>query len=197
MDGNAVEDGGNNLQEEFWDDVTEEEINRDLNENDVEDADDGSDKANSIVNWILSSLMCIQTKFNFSDKCLAVLLLLFKQLFLVLGAVNTLCFAISALFPASVYLYRKYLQFDRDDFTKLIVCPHCSSVYRFEQVVREIDGTTRVLKCSNRLFGCRLPKNNKNKGKRGKYQCNADLVLKIRLKNNAEKYYPLKIFCYK
>ena len=67
-----MEDGGNNLQEEFWDDVTEEEINRDLNENDVEDADDGSDKANSIVSWILSSLMCIQTKFNFSDKCLAV-----------------------------------------------------------------------------------------------------------------------------
>ena len=33
--------------------------------------------------------------------------------------------------------------------------------------------------------------------KRGGYQCNADVVLKIRLKKEDEKYYPLKIFCYK
>ena len=50
--------------------------------------------------------------------------------------------------------------------TNFIVCPHCASVYRFQQVVRERDGTTHVLKCSkcsNRLFGCGLPKYSKNK----------------------------------
>ena len=61
----------------------------------VEEADDGSDKANTIVILVLSSLICIQT---ISDKCFAVLLFLFKQLFIVLGAVNTSCSFISGFF---------------------------------------------------------------------------------------------------
>ena len=74
--------------------------------------------------------------------------------------------------------------------TNFIVCPHCASVYRFQQGVRERDGTTHVLKCSNRLFGCGLPKYSKNKSA-------GDINVIHLAVINDEKYYPLKIFCYK
>ena len=52
----------------------------------------------------------------------SILFLIFKQ--------------ISDLLPCSVYMIRKHLGVNHDDFEKFIVCPKCSSCYKPEDCVR-------------------------------------------------------------
>lgn len=119
-----------------------------------------------------------------------------RYLFFV-GKCSTLFKAISNAFPNSLYRFRKLTEFDRDDFLKYIVCPNCTALYRYGDVVQNRDGRTVVHKCSNMMFGCRVDKSSANHGRRGKFRCDASLVQEVHLSNNKTKFYPLKTFCYK
>ena len=80
---------------------------------------------------------------------------------------------------------------------KYVVCPNCTSLYRYDDVVQNRDGRTIVNKCTNIMFGCRVDKSSPNHGRRGKYRYDAKLVQEVQLSNNKTKFYPLKTYCYK
>ena len=147
--------------------------------------------------WILCSLLHIQNAFLLTNACIEKLLHLFCQVFYFFAGFNTLFQTIANCFPHSIYRFRKLLDFDRDDFMKYVVCPNCTSLYRYDDVVQNRDGRTIVNKCTNIMFGCRVDKSSPNHGRRGKYRCDAKLVQEVQLSNNKTKLYPLKTYCYK
>ena len=122
---------------------------------------------------------------------------MFCQVFYFFAGFNTLFQTIANCFPHSIYRFRKLLDFDRDDFMKYVVCPNCTSLYRYDDVVQNRDGRTIVNKCTNIMFGCRVDKSSPNHGRRGKYRYDAKLVQEVQLSNNKTKFYPLKTYCYK
>lgn len=181
---------------QHWDEA-EEELERDITSRDQRKQHNKTSIAQQFVLWILSSLVHIQNKYLLSNACIEKLLQLFSQIFFFVGKCSKLFKAISNAFPHSLYRFRKLTEFDRDDFLKYIVCPNCTALYRYGDVVQNRDGRTVVNKCSNMMFGCRVDKSSANHGRRGKFRCDASLVQEVHLSNNKTKFYPLKTFCYK
>lgn len=180
---------------QHWDEM-EEELDRDL-ANRGQRAHQNKGKAHQFILWILSSLFHLQNKFLLSNACIEKLLQLFCQIFHFVGKFNKLFENISKSFPHSMYRFWKLTEFDRDDFMKYIVCPNCTALYRYEDVVQTHDGRTIARKCYNTVFGCRVDKSSVNRGRRGKFRCDATLVQEVILSNNKSKFYPFKTYCYK
>lgn len=89
------------------------------------------------------------------------------------------------IFPTSLYMLRKCLALDRNNFTKYVVCPKCTKRYEYNQCVTEVNGH-HVIKRRNNMFYSRGKVNLRN----------GPLVKKVTLKNNTVKYYPIFYYCY-
>ena len=86
---------------------------------------------------------------------------------------------------SSISVLTKYLDLDRDNFTKYVVCPKCTKCYHYNECFKQENGRTIAKLCSNVSF------------LRGKpVKCNSKLVKKVVLKNNQTKYYPIYYYCY-
>ena len=192
-DDDSISSCNTDYDEEVWDEDSQE-VDRDIQDNHCTNI---RDRVSAFVHWILCSILFMQCSYSLSNACVEHLLLLFHQVFSVFKLFNDFIGLVSQQFPLSMYMLRKIVRFDRDDFTKYVVCPHCTAIYRYHEVVKTVDGRTVILKCSNVLFGCRVSKNSDHRGRKGKFPCNAELVKEVQLRGGRKKYYPLKSFCYK
>lgn len=177
---------------QHWDEA-EEELERDITSRDQRKQHNKTSIAQQFVLWIFSFLVHIQNKYLLSNACTEKLLQLFSQIFYFVGKCSKLFKSISNAFPHSLFRFRKLTEFDRDDFLKCIVCPNCTALYRYGDVVQNRDGRTVVHKCSNIMFSCRVDKSIANYGRRGKYRCDASLVQEVHLRTKKQSFIHLKL----
>ena len=137
---------------------------------------------------MLYFILIWQSITNLSDNGLTWLL---QSLFHFLQALNVhipdeILVELIAVFPCSLYMVRKYLNLNRDNFTKYVVCSKCTKCYHYDECLRKAaNGITVAKHCSNISFS------------RGKaVRCNSKLVKKVVLKDNQIKYYPIFYYCY-
>lgn len=94
------------------------------------------------------------------------------------------------LLPHSLYMIRKYLGLNRDDFEKFIVCPKCSLCYKPEDCVRTLsNGKKKGERCSFVEFP-QHPRRTQRK------PCGASLFKAVRFKHG-ELILKARVFCYR
>ena len=91
-----------------------------------------------------------------------------------------------AMFPTSLYVLRKIVDLDRDDFVKYVVCPTCSSLYDPGNCTQRIGDRIVAKCCTNKAF---------KKGK-GAKECGTKLAKRVVLSDGKECYYPFKVYCF-
>lgn len=143
-------------------------------------------KANSLIFWFVYFLLIWQATCHLSDNGLAWLLRFLVSWLKVLGieVSNEVFEQLILTFPGSLYLVRKFLNVDRDDFTKFVVCPKCTKLYKYDSCLTMIGNRQVAKKCSNTYY------------LRGKSMtCNATMVTKVILQNGKACFYPIKYYC--
>ena len=119
--------------EEIWNGVLPEMISRDI-ENapplpEAQGHQTALQKVNSLIFWFVYFLLIWQATCHLSDNGLAWLLNFLVSWLRVLGVEisNEVFEKLAMSFPGSLYLVRQFLNVDRDDFNKFVVCPKCTN----------------------------------------------------------------------
>ena len=110
----------------------------------------------------------------------ALLFVLYNVLnFLGISDIFKKCFGFA--FPKTMYMLRKFMKLDRNDFERYVVCQTCYKLFTME----ECKVGTEV--CDNRRF------------KKGKFAkaCGTDLGYHALLKDGSRAFFPHKVYCYK
>ncbi|KAJ8322122.1 hypothetical protein KUTeg_000593 [Tegillarca granosa] len=89
------------------------------------------------------------------------------------------------IFPTSMYMLRKLMTLDRDNFERFVVCRECFTTYRLDDCFNEINGVTKKKLCTHEYF-------KRNRG----YYCNTPLLKEVLLKDGSIKLYPHKVYCF-
>ena len=89
------------------------------------------------------------------------------------------------LLPTSLYLLRQFINFDRDSFTKYVVCPKCTKIYGYDSCLKVENNRTVAKRCSNTFM---------SRGQ--KKTCNAQLVKRVKVKDGKEQFYPINYYRY-
>ena len=89
-------------------------------------------KVNSLVFWFVYFLLIWQATCHLSDNGLAWLLRFLVSSLKVFGVEipNEFFEKLLLSFPGSLYLVRQFLNLDRDNFNKFVVCPKCTKLYK-------------------------------------------------------------------
>ena len=90
--------------------------------------------------------------------------------------------AFCAMFPTSLFVLRKLVHLDRDDFVKYVVCPKCSYLYNPSDCTQRIGEKIVAKCCTHKAF---------KKGK-GAKECGARLAKRVVLADNKECYFSRK-----
>ena len=141
----------------------------------------------SITTWLVFILAMWQATYFVSDHSLTIVLTTIQAFTNLLSqqvGSTVLGPCLVGLVPASVYMVRKLLGVDRENFTKYVVCVRCNSIYTFRDCFT-VEGQPRL--CTKVLF------------EKGKYsrQCGGSLVRKMTLKGGKTAYYPVRWYPYK
>lgn len=94
--------------------------------------------------------------------------------------------AFCAMFPTSLFVLRKLVHLDRDDFVKYVVCPKCSYLYNPSDCTQRIGEKIVAKCCTHKAF---------KKGK-GAKECGARLAKRVVLADGKECFYPFKVYCF-
>jgi len=143
-------------------------------------------KVTALVQWFVYFILLWQSVTKISDNGLEWLLQFVCQFFKVL---STLCESeylskLVFIFPSSLYLLRKFVVFDRDNFIKYAVCPKCAKVYNLKECTElDIYGQRSIRHCNQKKF----PRSR---------VCGAPLARKVILSNGTSEFYPLHVYCY-
>ena len=87
------------------------------------------------------------------------------------------------IFPGSLYLVRQFLNLDRDDFNKFVVCPKCTKLYKYDSCLEMVNGRQVAKKCTNTYYL-----------RRKKMVCNASRVTRVTLQNGKTCFYPISYY---
>ena len=87
-------------------------------------------------------------------------------------------------FPGSLYLVRQFLNLDRDDFNKFVVCPKCTKLYKYDSCLEMVNGRQVAKKCTNTYYS-----------RRKKMVCGASMATKVTLQSGKTCFYPIKYYC--
>lgn len=144
---------------EFWDDMLGEHLNEDtFTPPPIPEPASKKKKfhmVHSLLQWMLYFLLLWQSITNLSDNGLTWLL---QSLLHFLRALNVhipdeILGELIAVFPCSLYMVRKYLNLNRDNFTKYVVCPKCTKCYHYDECLRKAaNGITVAKSCSSMSF---------------------------------------------
>lgn len=96
---------------------------------------------------------------------------------------NTFLGQIIAVFPGTLYMLRQFVNFDRDDFNKYVVCPKCCKLYHYNECLTVIRGKQIAKTCSGACY---------SRGKRK--TCGAAIVYSVKLNNGKQSFYPILMF---
>jgi len=143
-------------------------------------------KVNSLVFWFVYFLLIWQATCHLSDNGLAWLLRFLVSWLKVFGVEisNEFFEKLLLSFPGSLCLVRQFLNLDRDNFNKFVVCPKCTKLYKYDSCL-EIENNQQVAKkCSNTYY---------SRGR--KKTCNATMLTRVTLQNGKTCFYPIKFFC--
>jgi len=141
----------------------------------------------SLVSWFVYFLLFWQTTCKLSDNGLEWLLRFIFQFLHTVGVSsnNEYLIEIAIIFPSSLYLLRRFVKLDRDNFTKYAVCPSCTKLYHLDNCTVRIGDRIEAKTCSNKPF----PKGRLK-------ECGAVLARKYVAGNNQAVFYPFKIYCF-
>ena len=177
--------------EETWSGVLPEMISRDLDKPPpLPDARPGHgrvmQKLNSLVFWFVYFLLLWQIAFHISDHGMAWFLRFFVEWLNVVGVeISSPELAqLISIFPGSLHLLRQFLDLERDDFNKFVVCPKCTKLFEYNSCIVVINGVQCAKTCTNTYY---------SRGKRK--TCGAKLTSKVTLNNGKTCFYPIKYFC--
>lgn len=92
---------------------------------------------------------------------------------------------IAVMVPSSLYLLRKFVTLDRDNFTKYAVCPECLKLYNLDSCTVRIGERVESKTCTNKPFISQR-----------KAECGAVLAKKVTTEKNGTVFYPFKVYCY-
>lgn len=87
-------------------------------------------------------------------------------------------------FPGSLYLVRQFLNLDRDNFNKFVVCPKCTKLYKYDSCLTTVNNRQVAKKCTNTYY---------SRGR--KMVCNATMITRVVLQNGKTSFYPIKYYC--
>ena len=98
-------------------------------------------KVNLLLFWLLYFLLLWQATCHLSDNGLVWLLKFLISWLKVLGVeISSEVFEnVLLYFPGSLYLVRQFLNLDRDDFNKFVVCPKCTKLYKYDSCLGMVD----------------------------------------------------------
>ncbi|XP_035665651.1 uncharacterized protein LOC118408900 [Branchiostoma floridae] len=188
---------------EIWSDAEMEEDTLDFRRGtDMEDINDaGQTESNTFMPLICLLLLLLakwKSVFTISDSAVEVLLKIIGSILMAIG--TTLCMetlkSIALAIPRTIYMFRKKLGLDRNDFDRYVVCPVCDSVYPVEDAVVTIrDGNGRIVrkksaKCSHVEFP-------RHKQRKFRKPCGTILMKTVLGKHQKEFLYPKRTFCYR
>lgn len=108
-------------------------------------------KVNSLIFWFVYFLLIWQATCHLSDNGMAWLLRFLVSWLKVLGIEisNDVFEKIILSFPGSLYLVRQFLNFDRDNFNKFVVCPKCTKLYKYDSCLTMVNNRQVAKTCSN------------------------------------------------
>ena len=144
-DASTSDDDQSGNEDEVWDGVLPECLQRDIEMvSPVPEAklkERALTKINTLVFWFLYFLLIWQVTCHISDNGMAWLLRFLVTWLKVLGieVSNELLTSLVAIFPGSLHLMRKFLDLDRDDFNKFVVCPSCSKLYKYDSCLAVVN----------------------------------------------------------
>ena len=129
---------------------------------------------NSLVFWFVYFLLIWQATCHLSDNGLIWLLKFLVSWLKVLGLeISSEVFENLLLsFPGSLYLVRPFLNLDRDDFNKFIVCPKCTKLYKYDSCLEMANNRQVAKRCANTYYS-----------RRRKMVCNASMETRVTLQN--------------
>ena len=81
-------------------------------------------------------------------------------------------------FPGTLYMFRQFLNVDRDDFNKFVVCPRCCKIYDLNDCVKRINNREIAKVCSR-----------VRQHRRKTVPCGASLVYKVQLSNGKSIFF--------
>ncbi|XP_061191615.1 uncharacterized protein LOC133199799 [Saccostrea echinata] len=142
---------------------------------------------NSLLFCVVYAILYLQAVHHISDNGIEYLLRFLFKIFLIFGTNvnNQLLSEFCIGFPPSLYLARKFLKLDRDDFKRYTVCSSCHTLYEIFDCVFERNGVRYGKQCQTELKV------------RGKFvKCNTPLVKQVICKGNVRKFYPIKVYYY-
>ena len=197
-DGNGSdhESGDNDIDSdhdsvENWDGIAEDDFARDIPAAtplpEPEKKKSRLQQVSAMVFWLVYFLLIWQATCKLSDNGLVWLLQFLFKFFRVLGVTisNEFLADLISVLPSSLYLLRQFINFDRDYFTKYVVCPKCTKLYSYDSCLKVQNNRTVAKQCSNSFMV------------RGKKKiCNAQLVKRVQLKEGKEQFYPISYYCY-
>lgn len=130
--------------------------------------------------------------FTISDSALDILLK-FLAAFIRLLAENTssaFIAGIATVMPASIYMLRKFLGSERDNFRQYVLCPSCSSIYlRDEGFYKDSTGAKSPKRCKYVRFP-NHPQCNR------RIPCNTPLYIKVKQCNSRVVFQPKYVYAY-
>ena len=186
----SSDDSSSDEKEEIWDGILPESLARDIDSApllpEAELPMTKQKKVNVLVFWLVYFLLIWQVTCHISDNGMAWLLKFMVSWFKVLGLqLSSDFFAkIVTALPGSLYLMRQFLNLDRDNFNKFVVCPKCSKLYSYESCLKVVNNRQVPNLCSNYYYA---------RGNRK--TCNSTLVTKVLVKSGKPCYYPIKYYC--
>ena len=143
-------------------------------------------KLTALVQWLVYFILMWQSLCKLSDNGLEYLLQFFFQFFRILSNLSGCEYLeeLMTIIPPSLYLLRKFVNLNRDNFVKYAVCPKCSKLYDLKDCTEtDLRGRRVVKHCQHKKF----PRS---------ATCGAPLSKKVALSNGKEEFYPLKVYCY-
>ena len=169
-DANTSEDETNTSDQsdsdaEHWDDLPMEEFTKNIPAAtplpEPERRKSRVQQVNSLVFWLVYFLLVWQASCKISENGLVWLLQFLFQFLKVLGMSisNDFLAELINLLPTSLYLLRQFINFDRDSFTKYVVCPKCTKIYGYDSCLKVENNRTVAKRCSNTFMSRGQKKN--------------------------------------
>ncbi|CAG2254157.1 unnamed protein product [Mytilus edulis] len=201
---NSGDEQSEDEDEEFWHNLTLADIDADFNGQDESASDtyylnifshdainDDNLKKNTFYLFVcLCIFICTwQSSHVIPDIAVQHLLLFLSDFFNALSAEVVAFAGLASAFPATIYKLYKYVGFQKDNFTKYVVCKKCYKLYKYEDCLIIVEGQQQSKKCNNVIFP-----NHTQVGRRR--PCGEPLLKVVQLQGT-KKLYPFKTYCYK
>ncbi|XP_019632058.1 PREDICTED: uncharacterized protein LOC109475736 [Branchiostoma belcheri] len=198
--------------EEIWWDTVENLGHKEVQDGRIEEDSSDSEQEMEVeqveeeensgtLSWMHTFLLYLtvwKTNYNISDNAMVGLLCVIGFILNMLGCLLNIEVIknLATMFPRTMYMLRKKLSVQRDDFTRYVVCPTCDSVYTVDEATKVVrNGRGKVVKRkSQKCSFVEFPRHSHRNFRR---PCGTLLMKTVVGKNGVEYVRPKRTFCYR